>query len=326
MDGDGEKNIDRKRQPHAETVLLKEVISKGGSSIKVSVVVPTYNRPEILYRVLYTLFRQKDSNYEVLVSNDDSPDRYKETLAVCTEFEKLGMPLRHFYTGQYKRGEGWSVETYPYNVGIRHAEGDIILLNSGDVMSVTNSIQQHRQRQLVEDKVYISTVHALTLAVQDKIDTYPWKENTASLLFKGSCYKMFTGKGTSYTTAYDLEDAASPYHFQMSVRRNHMHAIRGFDEDFYGIMGCGDDDLANRLRRFGLHFVFATEILAIHQHHLCVNALSGGIEAEVNPNIGSGHALYDQRQGKSVVRNKSHEWGQYPRDMKNLPPMSGIVE
>ena len=320
MDGDGEKAV---VVPKAwGPVHIGSPVSNG---CKVSVVVPTYNRSEMLYRVLYCLFRQQDPNYEVLVSNDDSPNKHEETLKVCEEFQKLGMPLRHFYTGQFKRGVGWSVETYPYNVGIRHATGDIVILNSGDVMSVTNTIHQHRQRHTAGDRVYVSTVHAITLDVQNRIDTYPWKTNSASLLFKGSCYKMFTGYGISYTTAYEIEDAGSPYHFQMSVRTKHLHQIRGFDEDFYGMMPCGDDDLALRLKRLGLGFVFTPEILAIHQHHQCPDLISQGTAARSNPKTGGGHMLFQQRQGGNIIRNKSHEWGQFPRDMINLPDMSGVV-
>ena len=317
VDGDGEPNKAVIRIPIGDTIPAQVCVAASPDCM-VSVVIPTYNRPEILRRVLYTLFKQNDSNYEVLVSNDDSPDRYKSTLAVCNDFIKLGMPLTHFYTGQFKRGVGWSVETYPYNVGIRHAKGEIIILNSGDVMSVGNTIQQHRQKHQEGDRVYISTVHALILDVQNKIDTYPWKENAASLLFKGSCYKMFTGYGRSYTADYEVEDAGSPYHFQMSIRGIHLHRIRGFDEDFYGGMPCADDDLADRLRRSGLQFAFVSEICAIHQHHMCVE----GGPAEMNSKVGCGYTLYAQRRGLSVVRNKNHEWGQFPRDMTVLPVMS----
>jgi GT2 family glycosyltransferase len=275
--------------------------------------------------VLHCLWRQNDTNYEVLVSNDDDQSKYKETEAVCKEFEKKGMHIVHFYTGQYKRGRGWSVETYPYNVGIRHAKGDIILLNSGDVMSVTNTIDQHRQRHLSGDKVYVSTVHAITFDVYNKIDTYEWKNSPSCLLFKGSCYKMFTGIGVSYTQAYDQEDAAVPYHFLMSVNKTHLHSIRGFDEDYYGIMPCGDDDLADRLRRSGLPFEYCSEILAIHQYHKCLDLIGEGKKSEINPKVGSGHVLYQQRSKDGVVRNANHEWGQYPRDMNNLPPMSGVM-
>jgi hypothetical protein len=76
--------------------------------------------------------------------NDDSDNHYKETEAVVNEFISKGAPIQYFYTAPYKRGgKGWSLETYPYNVGIRHATGDLVMLNSGDVMSVSNTIAQH---------------------------------------------------------------------------------------------------------------------------------------------------------------------------------------
>jgi len=316
VDGDGEKVF-----PTDNTVYnYNNIDLPVKNACKVSVVIPTYNRADILNRVLYSLFRQNDSNYEVLVSNDDSPSRKHETDKVCNHFLSKSMPIKSFYTGQYKRGVGWSVETYPYNVGIRNASGDIIILNSGDVMSVTNTINQHRNLQLEADQVYISTVHALTFETQSKIDSLPWRDNPNSLLYKGSCVGMYTGYGKSYSENYDIEDAGSPYHFQMSVRKSHLHYLRGFDEDFYGAMPCGDDDIASRLRRLGLKFVFSQDILAIHQHHKTLDEGS----AKVNPTTDSGYSLCKDRANKSVIRNINHEWGQYPRDMRSLPSNSGV--
>jgi GT2 family glycosyltransferase len=290
--------------------------------VKISVVIPTYNRAEILYRTLYSLCRQKDNNYELLVSVDDDQDKYEESVSVCKSFINEGASVRYFYTGQYKRGDGWSLESYPYNVGIRHAVGEIIILNSGDVISISNTIDQHRQRHKV-DSVYVSTVHALIQEVQNKIDDYDWKSNPSSLLFKGSCYKMFTGIGKSYTAAYEYEDAGTPYHFQMSIRKDYLHKIRGFDEDFYGIMPCGDDDLAHRIKKLGLNFVYTPEILAVHQFHKCPELITNK-QSRSNKLAESGHSLYKERMSKSIIRNANHEWGQYPRDMINLPDMSGV--
>jgi GT2 family glycosyltransferase len=292
----------------------------------VSVVVPTYNRSEMLERVLFSLWRQNDDNYEVLVCNDDDADKYKATEDVVKDFERRGMNILHFYTGQFKRGQGWSVETYPYNVGIRHAKGEIILLNSGDVLSVTNTIHEHRTEHARQTNLgVVSTVHAITVAVQNDIETYNWRTNPFSLLFRGSCYKMFTGQGASYTAAYAFEDACVPYHFQMSIRKNVLHEIRGFDEDYYGRMQCGDDDLADRLRRFGITFCWPYHILAIHQCHGSPESIACAKEAMVNPKISGFSLFHSVRRHQGIVRNAKHEWGQYPRDMVKLPVMSGVV-
>lgn len=343
-DGDGERRVVRNTSAQSKSVFLpptpvcpvevketREPLPNPSAAqiaaVRVSVVVPSYNRSDMLYRVLYSLWRQRDPNYEVLVSNDDDDTQYRKTARICWNFRKMGMPLRYFHTGKFKRGRGWSVETYPYNVGIRYATGSVIILNSGDVMSVTNTIGQHRQAHIFRgDKAYISTVHALTQVVQTKIETYDWKNNPMCLLFKGSCYKMFTGWGTSYTVAYTIEDAGAPYHFQMSINKAHLHRIRGFDEDFYGLMSCADDDIAHRLRKAGLKFECRPEALAIHQYHASPEFITKCVSSRPNPRAESGHTLYRQRLEKSVVRNIGHEWGQYPRNMAALPDMSGVEQ
>lgn len=294
--------------------------------MKVSIVIASYNRPQMLCRTLFRLMAQGDKNYEVLVANDDDADVLEDTDAVVNAFKKEGMPVTSFCTGQYKRGMGWSVETYPYNVCIRKATGDVVIINSSDVMSITNTINQHRLYHMAaQSLVVFSTVHALTQDVQNKIDDLAWQDNPFSLLFRGSCYKMFTGKGRSYTAAYSSEEAMLPYHFLCSVRRQYLTQIRGFDEDFYGMMPCGDDDLADRLKRIGCEFVYAPNIIAVHQFHGDPNNLSGGKFGKPNPLAESGHSLFhNHRRHQVVVRNAKHEWGQYPRDMKNLPDMSGV--
>lgn len=295
------------------------------NSMKVSVVTSTYNRPEIFYRTLYSLYRQKADNYEVLVSIDDDESHLSKTMEVVNEFIAKGMPIKYFETYKYKRGKGFSCPSYPYNVGIRNATGDVIILHGSDILDVTDTINQHRYAHGSSARyVIFSTVHAITLSVQNQMDNFNWKSNPSCLLFKGSCYKMFTGRGISYTNAYAIEDAAVPYHFLCSIRREHLTHIRGFDEDFYGYMPSADDDLANRLSRYGCEFVFDPRILAIHQFHKCPEKISSNTFAKHNPHVSSGYTLFRQRSNcAGIVRNVGHEWGQYPRDMKNLPDMSG---
>ena len=290
------------------------------STLKISLVVPTYNRPRLLYRALYTLLHQNASNYEVIVLNDDDLGVHMETEKVCAEFDAQGMPIRCFYTGKYKRGFGWSVETYPYNVGIRMAVGDIIILNSGDVMSVTNTIAEHRQRHTnrINDKlVVLSTVHGLHEDVISSIDNYPWKDNPESLLFEGSCEFMYCGKGKSYAKDRTKEglyvESLRPYHYQMSVSKKVLHYLRGFDEDFYGRMGGGDDDLACRLIRHKCKIVYDPDILAIHQWHPQFEVF-----AQINDASYIRPSEYWEQVAQfnmDVVRNKNHEWGQFPRNI-----------
>jgi hypothetical protein len=273
------------------------------------------------------LFRQGEKDYEVCVCNDDDLETHAQTEKVVNEFIQLGMPIQYFYTGQYKRGEGWSVETYPYNVGIRHATGEILLLNSGDVMSISNTINFHRHyqtREGIDGKLIVfSTVHGLTKETQSKIDTYDWKTSPMKLLYKGSCEFMYCGIGVSFSNKFDTEESFRPYHYQMSVRKKAVDEIRGFDEDFYGKIPGGDDDFYCRLVRSGCRTFYAANILAVHQNHVLTEKLTSKGFAYSSPKIPLNFWEID-RQFCAVLRNPTHEWGQYPRDMNSLPELSTI--
>lgn len=304
--------------------------------MKISIVIPTYNRAPLLYRVLYTLLKQQDPDYEVLVSCDDDLDKAPDTLKVCQEFINNGMPLQVFNTGLYKRGrtpgttgEGWSNESYPYNVGIRRCTGDIIILNSGDVLSVTSTIDQHRQWHLKPENaktILVSTVHALTMGTQAAIDTYDWKTDASVLLFDGSCWFLYSGDGKSYLPGCPYRESKRPYHFQMSLPREALVYMRGFDEDFYGYMPYGDDDMACRLRKYGLTFCWSPDPIAIHQSHAEPEAISDKRTSSLSNPKWDGESLFCARREGSIIRNAGHEWGQYPRDMATLPEQSGVVE
>ncbi|GAH24731.1 unnamed protein product, partial [marine sediment metagenome] len=89
------------------------------ANMKLSVVTASYNRPELLYRMLHSLWRQKypAARYEVLVSIDDDKETYAQTEGVVKEFINKKMPIRYFNTAQYKKGgNGFSAPSYPYNV------------------------------------------------------------------------------------------------------------------------------------------------------------------------------------------------------------------
>lgn len=298
---------------------------------KISIIIPTYNRPCLLNRVLQSLWRQNCVGfYEILLSIDDDPEFIQRTMQVVTEYLSKGMPIRTFLTGQFKRSLGWCVETYPYNVGIRYATADLLLLNSGDVLSVTDTIAQHlyfHEKHPEEFAVLFATVHGLKQEVMKRITDYPWETNPKTLLFKGSCEFMYCGQGRSYSDKFEIEQSHRPYHYQMSVKRNVLHNLRGFDEDFYGMIPGGDDDLATRMTKYGCIFYYDESVLGIHQwHSLGATQSTHGFSKTNNSMSVSCLNFYEHdRVSKPIIRNATHEWGQYPRDMVNLPNMSGYV-
>jgi len=271
--------------------------------MKISVVIPTYNRPVLFARTMYSFWRQHRMGieFETLVSIDDDQAYIDKTLQVLHLYISKGMDIKYFLTGQYKKEKGWSVETYPLNVGIKRAAGDIIMINSGEVMSVTSTVDEHACRhRILKNKAIISTVWGLSDEGQKSIDNYDWKEDLGAILKDGKNIKL----------QYTGDRRQRPLHFQMSISRDVLHKMRGLDERYYGWYGGeanADVDFANRLTRMGLEFVFDSDIVAIHQWHPKYEYKGPRF------NTRRGKIMTNENLNKSPIRNLDIEWGAYPR-------------
>lgn len=90
--------------------------------IKYSVIIPTYNRADLLRRSLKSLSSQTYKNFEVIVCDDGSTDNSKD---VIKEFENL-LDLTYLYESN------WGGPARPRNIGIHHAKGEWIAFLDAD--------------------------------------------------------------------------------------------------------------------------------------------------------------------------------------------------
>jgi len=96
-----------------------------GRSMKISVLVSTYNQPKHLRRVLVGYMCQTDRNFEVLVADDGSRD---ETRLLVEEMAKASpVPIRHFWH-EDKGHRKYRI----HNIAIREAAGDYLIFTDGD--------------------------------------------------------------------------------------------------------------------------------------------------------------------------------------------------
>lgn len=87
----------------------------------VSIIIPTYNRPELLERACNTAFQQSYENIEIIVVDDNSPTDYSEVLRVLE-------PLNIKYTKRSANGGGSAAR----NTGIEIAKGEFIAFLDDD--------------------------------------------------------------------------------------------------------------------------------------------------------------------------------------------------
>lgn len=109
-------------------------MSERETSPLVSVIIPTYNRAELLKCSLKSLIKQSipHKDYEVIVIDDGSRDRTKD---VCRELQKA-LPLRYFY----QDNSGISAAK---NMGVFTSRASILFFFDDDDVADKNLLREH---------------------------------------------------------------------------------------------------------------------------------------------------------------------------------------
>lgn len=194
---------------------------------EISVVIPTYNRKDILKKCLQSLLNQscRANHFEVLIIDDGSTD------GTATMVAELGLPNHFRYLPQENQGRSQA-----RNNGIQAAQGRIILFLDSDMVVTPQFVQAHWQKHQ-EDHLLV--VHGPVIHTTNFTDptATKWKISDFSAAF--------------FATA------------NTSVRKEHLLAVGLFDADFTAY-GWEDLELGMRLRQHGLRAVKAPEAVGYH--------------------------------------------------------------
>jgi GT2 family glycosyltransferase/peptidoglycan/xylan/chitin deacetylase (PgdA/CDA1 family) len=208
--------------------------------VRLSVVIPTYNRREVLSRVLQTVFQQTcpPEAYEVIVVADGSTDGTAEML------RQLHPPCKFLVLEQPNRGQAAA-----RNAGARAASGDLILFLDDDMLCAPDLVAEHiaahssGDRQVVFGPVHVAPESPATLATRRlRLEAEGWS-------------KRLRREGATFPT--DAVVGANS-----SVWRSTFLELGGFDEGFF--RAREDVELGLRFWQAGIHFRFHEAAVA-HQ-------------------------------------------------------------
>ncbi len=205
--------------------------------MKISIVVPVYNRPDEIVELLQSIDRQDYRDFEVIVVEDGSTRTCKNEIAPFAE----RFDLAYYY--KENSGPGQS-----RNYGAQHAKGDYIVVLDSDVILPDN---------------YLSTV-ARGLA-DGSIDAFggPDRANPSfTATQKAINYSM-----TSFLTTGGIRggmkqaDKFHPRSFNMGVRTPVWHKLGGFAQMRYG----EDIDFSIRLKEAGYRVLLLRDAWVWHK-------------------------------------------------------------
>lgn len=181
----------------------------------ISVVIPTYNRPELLRVCLDALVKQSLSveHFEVIVVNDGSEDPTKTYLDSCIGTFPFTFQAIHLTNGGPARAR---------NTGVQVAKGKIIVFLDDDIEPLPECLEVHYDQHMESDTVVV--VGPQTRDISRHAQEPLWIRWEHSMLEKQ--YQAFSdGKWA----------AAGPNNFytgNASLRRDLILSVGGFNETF----------------------------------------------------------------------------------------------
>jgi glycosyltransferase involved in cell wall biosynthesis len=294
-------NLKRNSLKNDNVIYEMNIKNNHNNRVKVSIIMPTYNKYDQLSLSLFGLSKQTfhHMDYEVIIIDDCSTDQ-------TPLLQESDVPFKLKYI-RLKKNKGRS---FTRNIGIQHSEGELLIFLDGEMLVPPKFIENHYRHHEENDNLVVTgAMH------YEGVYTYIFPEynndqwilldslliNNSHYLnryeeFKKSKNRSVTGpyqlvtiddidkgnyKALSFPNRYFLNSGVK--HFEnnlsefklpyiaflsgnVSVRREQLDQVGYFDESFVGY-GAEDWEIGYRLYKNGLQFVLDPMTVSYHQEH-----------------------------------------------------------
>lgn len=213
-----------------------------------SIIIPTYNRRDILKKCLIALFNQaySVSNFEAIVIDDGSTDGTKEEIEHILSYTPV--ELKYFK-------QGHKGPTAARNIGIRNAKGDVILFLGDDIIAEEHLLEEHYK------------FHMQTPENNALLGLIKWHPD-----LKINPFMDFLSRDVQFGYRHIKDKENLPFYYfitsNVSIKRSFL--IKNdlyFDEDFiYPILD--DFEFAYRLKDKGMVLRYNPQALGYHYHQM----------------------------------------------------------
>lgn len=232
-----------------------------------SVVIPTYNRAEILEKTLNALYNQslQQIDYEVIVVNDGSKDK---TPSIAAKFSRK---YRNFhYLKQANQGQGIA-----RNNGIKKAKGKVIVLIGDDIIPTPDFLYEHQKFHYLYPEENSAVLGFTAWHPELKMNNFmSWMVDGSSVMGR------FGGHQFAYEKLHGkkLADFNFFYTSNISLKRTLLLQYP-FDQNFSSY-GWEDIELGYRLQKEAkLKLYYNSWAVGYHHHQMDEKSLPDRMEA-----------------------------------------------
>jgi len=240
---------------------------------KFSIIIPTFNKKDSLKFVLNNFFKQNypKSQYEIIIVDDGSNDK---TLQVIKKIRPT-CNFKYFYwprkkikvKEEFKKFAKFYNRVGPArNIGIKHAQGKIVLFNDADILVTKNCLKKH---QVYHQRYSNIIVRGFRMFLPEKFNPNFEKIENFSYLDKISSQEKPDDEMKLHCRMYNLSKKGwqRVVTSNLSIRKKYLEKVNGFSRDFV-FWGFEDVDLGYRLsKKLNLKFVWDDKIKVYHLHH-----------------------------------------------------------
>ncbi|AFY43981.1 glycosyltransferase family A protein [Nostoc sp. PCC 7107] len=202
----------------------------------VSVIVPTFNRANLLPRAISSILKQTFSNFELIIVDDGSTDNTAEVVKEFTDPRIIFLPLGKNYGGSYAR-----------NQGIKAARTELIAFLDSDDEWLPDKLELQLKRLQDSDDPLATVVYCLGYECVEEQRKMP-----SLTLFEGDVFNHL------------LEGWLPPTTSLFMVKRSALLEVNGFDERLPSFQ---DYDLWLSLAAANNHFLAVNQPLIIRYFH-----------------------------------------------------------
>lgn len=223
------------------------------NNLRLSIIIPTYNRKDILKKCLTTIFNQTypQNMYEIIVVDDGSTDGTEEMLK--TMINDAPCNLRYFR--QENKGPAAA-----RNVGIRNANGKIVLFIGDDIIITPSLLEEHLKWHKEHTEDNIAVLGYITWSPEIEITPFmDWLENG------GPQFHFWQIKDKVEVDAWRYF-----YTSNISLKKTFLLKNGLFDEDFK-YAAYEDIELGSRLQKRGMLIRYNKNAIGYHYHPFNLN-------------------------------------------------------
>jgi glycosyltransferase involved in cell wall biosynthesis len=219
------------------------------STGKLTIIIPTYNRKDILRKTLAAYCSQSapEEILEILVVDDGSTDGTDSVVAQSNEASPI--PIRYLH--QENRGQASA-----RNHGIREARGEIVLFGDDDIIPSGNLVSEHLGWHRNYPEASVGVLGHVSWSPE--VHPTPFMKWLALAGPQGHYHSLSPGMQV---------DAGYFYSQNISLKVEFLRKNGTFDEDFR-TYGYEDNELGYRLIRRGLRLLYNPNAVGYHYKYI----------------------------------------------------------